>query len=470
MSNLYRNLPKMDTLLQADSLQELRAKTPYPVFLSATRDALEQLRALIRENNDEEQLQSEIRNIENRIAKNCKDLLDPHLIPVINATGVVLHTNLGRAVMDEEALLSMRHVACGYSNLEYDLEKGERGSRYDHLIEKLRIITGAEDAMVVNNNAAAVLLVLSTLAKGKEVITSRGELIEIGGSFRIPAVMEQSGARLKEVGTTNKTHPSDYRNALCEDTGALLRVHTSNYRVIGFTDAVTVPELVEIRDSWEKETGIRLPLIEDLGSGVLVELSQYGLPDEPTVQDAIASGMDVVTFSGDKLLGGPQAGIIVGKREFLEKMRKNQLTRALRVDKFTIAALEYTCSKYLDMENVTKTIPTLRMLSESMESLLSRATALSDKLNAVEGVTADMIDTVSQVGGGSLPGTELPSKAVRIQTGVTPQKLERCLRAQALPVIARIQDNHVLFDIRTVADDQLDALCDTVRSALGAAQ
>lgn len=468
MTNLYRLLPKMDTLLEAEELSALREQTPYPVFLEATREALEELRALIRQPEEGVVLEVEIKNIGARIEKNIHKTLHPHLVPVINATGVVLHTNLGRAVMDEHALLAMKHVAAGYSNLEYDLDKGARGSRYDHLIEKLRIVTGAEDAMVVNNNAAAVMLVLSTLAKGKEVITSRGELIEIGGSFRIPSVMEQSGAHLKEVGTTNKTHPADYQNALSEHTGALLRVHTSNYRVIGFTDAVSVQELVEIRDGWEKETGVHLPLIEDLGSGILIDLSDHGLPYEPTVQEAVHSGMDVVTFSGDKLLGGPQAGLIVGKAEYLEKMRKNQLTRALRVDKFTIAALEYTLSQYLDPENALTKIPTLRMLTDSQGVLSARAESLRLAVTAIEGVDARIIDTISQVGGGSLPGVDLPSKAVELTTPFSAQKLERLLRCQPLPVIVRVQNDRVLLDVRTVQPGQEADIQKSLRGALEA--
>lgn len=464
MSQLYRKLPKTDHVLAMPELDALRENTPYPVFLAAVRNAIDALRELIREHNDEKLLDAALQELPALVEKHKELLIAPRLKKVINATGVVLHTNLGRAVLDEGALAALSAVSSGYSNLEYDLKKGERGSRYDHLIERVRMITGAEDAMVVNNNAAAVMLVLSTAAKGKEVITSRGELIEIGGSFRIPSVMEESGAILREVGTTNKTHGQDYRNALNEETAALLRVHTSNYKVVGFTSGVEREELVRIRDDWEKETGVRLPLIEDLGSGVLVDLSKYGLPKEPTVQEALAQGMDIVTFSGDKLLGGPQAGIIAGRADWIARMRKNQLTRALRVDKFTISVLEYTLSLYLDPATAIQRIPTLRMLTEAKDSINKRAEELCALLNAIDGLQADVVDIDSKVGGGSLPEADLPSRAVRLH-GVAAQKLERALREQPVPVVVRQQDECVHMDVRTIAPGELTVLCDMVRSA-----
>lgn len=464
MSQLYRKLPKTDIVLELPELKALRETTPYPVFLTAVRHTLEDLRELIREKEDAALLEEALRELPARVTKHTDRIAAPHLKKVINATGVVLHTNLGRAVMDEGALQALASVASGYSNLEYDLEKGERGSRYDHLIDRIRMITGAEDAMVVNNNAAAVLLVLSTIAKEREVITSRGELIEIGGSFRIPSVMEESGAILREVGTTNKTHVADYARALNENTAALLRVHTSNYKVVGFTSGVERGELVQLRDTWAKETGSRLPVIEDLGSGVLIDLSEYGLPKEPTVQEALAAGMDVVTFSGDKLLGGPQAGIIAGSSLWIERMRKNQLTRALRVDKFTIAALEYTLSLYLDPETAAQKNPTMRMLTTTIDTLQERAERLCAQLQEFTDLSVSVTETASKVGGGSLPEAELPSRAVRI-TGVPAQHLERALRRQDVPVIALTREDSVYMDVRTIADRELDTVCDAVRKA-----
>lgn len=464
MSQLYRKLPKTDAVLEMPALQTLRETTPYPVLLAAVRNALEGLREMIRAHQDETMLDAALRQLPERVAREKERITAPHLKKVINATGVVLHTNLGRAVMDEGALQALGAVASGYSNLEYDLDKGERGSRYDHLIHRVRMITGAEDAMVVNNNAAAVMLVLSTVARQKEVITSRGELIEIGGSFRIPSVMEESGALLREVGTTNKTHVRDYEQALNENTAALLRVHTSNYKVVGFTSGVKREEMVALRDAWAKDTGIRLPIIEDLGSGVLVDLSEYGLPREPTVQEALAAGMDIVTFSGDKLLGGPQAGIIAGKASWIERMRKNQLTRALRVDKLTIAALEYTFSLYLDPDTLLQKNPTLRMLTETPESLAHRAGKLAAGLGSIPGLTVAVEETRSKVGGGSLPEADLPSFAVRIE-GIPAQRLERALRKQRVPVVALQREDCVWMDVRTIANHEFDLVKEAVEKA-----
>lgn len=463
--NLYRTLPKMDQLLEDERLQPLAETTPYNVYRDACRDALDGLRARIADGCTQEALQSAVDDLPNDVERRVRETLAPHLRKVINATGVVLHTNLGRAVLSQEAMQAVGEVAAGYSNLEYDLARGQRGSRYDHLIERVRRLTGAEDAMVVNNNAAAVLLALSTLARGKEVICSRGELIEIGGSFRVPAVMEESGARLREVGTTNKTHPADYRRALNENTGALLRVHTSNYRVIGFTESVQPEELVQIRDEWEQETGVRLPLIEDLGSGVLFDLSPYGFPKEPTVREAVASGMDVVTFSGDKLLGGPQAGIIVGKRECIEAMRKNQLTRALRVDKFTISALEYTMGCYLDEETLPERVPVIGMLLAQPEDLRERAQAFAERIRTELSLACAIIETESVVGGGSLPGHTLPSFAVAIEEKSSAAAWERCLRAASVPVIGRVQQDRFCLDLRTVAPHEEDIVVAGLRQA-----
>lgn len=448
--NVFRNIPKIDQLLEDKTLQPLKDKTPYPVYLRSLRNALDDIREQLKKDPTEEALKQQLEQLPVAVQKHIGHEMKPHLRKVINGTGVVLHTNLGRAVLQEEIFDAMKDVTCGYSNLEYTLETGKRGSRYDHLVDKIRQVTGAEDAMVVNNNAAAVMLVLSSLCKDKEVITSRGELIEIGGSFRVPAVMEQSGAHLVEVGTTNKTHGKDYAEKINENTGGLLRVHTSNYKIIGFTETVPPEELVALRDAYVNEHGGDIPVIEDLGSGVLMDLSPFGLPYEPTVQDAVKSGMDVITFSGDKLLGGAQAGIIIGKKKYIDQMKKNQLTRALRVDKFTLSALEQVLIAYLDPDTVREKIPTLRMLTESRESLAIRAAALQEELAQVDGLTPVTMDIDSQVGGGSLPGVMLPSVGVQVQTQWPANRVEEALRHASTPVVARIQDEHVLIDLRTV--------------------
>jgi len=351
-------------------------------------------------------------------------------------------------------------IVTNYSNLEFDIKKGERGSRYSHLKDILTEITGAEDAMVVNNNAAAVLLVLSTMAKGKEVIVSRGELIEIGGSFRIPDVMEQSGATLKAVGTTNKTHLYDYENAINENTAALMKVHTSNYRVLGFTSSVSIDELYTLKEKYN------LPLIEDLGSGVLIDISKFGLEYEPTVQDSIKKGVDIVTFSGDKLLGGPQAGIIVGKKKYIDQMKKNPLTRAFRVDKFSISALEATLRLYLDEKIAVEKIPTLNMLSMSIEKLELKAqklyALLNEKVND-EGLSFHIVDSFSEVGGGSLPLERIPTKCVMISLkGFSVNEFEKSLREYDIPIITRIYKDNIFIDLRTVREDEFQIIADGI--------
>ena len=336
--------------------------------------------------------------------------------PVLNATGTILHTNLGRAPIADTHMAHVAAVATGYSNLEYNLEAGARGERYAHFEQLLCKLTGAEAAMAVNNNAAAVMLILDSMAKGGEVIVSRGELVEIGGKFRIPDVMERSGAALVEIGTTNKTHISDYEEAITEETAALLKVHTSNYRIVGFTDTVSVAELSPIAKDHD------IPLIEDLGSGMLIDLSKYGITYEPTVQDSIANGADVVCFSGDKLLGGPQAGIIVGRKKYIDKMKKNQLTRALRIDKFTAAALEVVLQEYLSEEQAIRNIPTLRMITRSLDEVSVDAEQLSQLLEESGlPVQVGMEPCESQIGGGSLPLERIPSMAVTLR----PQRWKR---------------------------------------------
>ena len=383
------------------------------------------------------------------------------LRPVVNATGVVLHTNLGRAPLSELAMARLSAIGPAYSNLELDLATKERGSRYSHVEALLRRLTGAEDALVVNNNAAAVLLAIDTLARGKEAVVSRGELIEIGGEFRIPDIMRRGGARLVEVGATNRTHLRDYADAIGPDVGLLLKVHTSNYRVVGFTADVPSRELAALG----RERGV--PVMEDLGSGSLVDLRPWGFPYEPTVPEVVGSGVELVTFSGDKLLGGPQAGIIVGTRALVSRLKKNPWNRALRIDKFTIAALEATLHAY-DDGTALRTVPTLRMLTEPLPGIRQRARRLLKRLG-MDGrrrLSAAVVEDHSEVGGGALPEVKLPTAAVAV--GATPaaaRDLDQALRRANPPVIGRIVRDRLLLDCRTILPDQIAA----VAAALGRA-
>ncbi len=380
------------------------------------------------------------------------------LAPIINATGVVLHTNLGRALLSPLALERLRRVGSAYSNLELDLKSKERGSRYVHVDGLLKRLTGAPASLVVNNNAAAVLLALESLAHGKEVIVSRGELIEIGGEFRIPDIMRRSGAILREVGTTNRTHLRDYAEAIGPETALLLKVHTSNYRVLGFTAQVPTPELVELGQS----RGI--PVMEDLGSGCFVDLRPYGFPYEPTVQEAVAAGLDLVSFSGDKLLGGPQAGIVVGRADLVERLKKNPLNRALRIDKLTLAGLEATLYAY-EAGNALETIPTLRMLTERLAAVRRRARRLLRRLSpsAVTALGATLVEGRAQVGGGSLPLVEVPTVVLAIGTTErSAQALDQALREGEPPVIGRIADDRLLLDCRTILNSDIPALADAL--------
>jgi L-seryl-tRNA(Ser) seleniumtransferase len=388
----------------------------------------------------------------------------PNFRGVINGTGVVIHTNLGRSVLPDEAMAMIARVGGGYSNLEFDLDTGKRGSRYSLVENILCELTGAEAGLVVNNNAAAVLLCLDTLAKGREVVVSRGQLVEIGGSFRIPDVMVRSGARLVEVGATNRTHLRDYEGAIGEETALLLKVHTSNYRMIGYASEVPLPEMVELAGRHG------LPVMEDLGSGCLIDLSRFGLMKEPTVGEVVRGGADVVTFSGDKILGGPQAGIILGRREIIERIKRNPMTRALRIDKFTLAGLEAVLRLYYDEETALARIPTLAMLSISKDKIAARARRLARRLN--KGFAGEclvsVVDTDSRVGGGAMPEQDLPSKAVALRPGaISVNELEERLRRSEVPVIGRIENDLFLLDMRTVGDKELAILAAGILQAFG---
>lgn len=458
-----RKIPAVTIILQQPEIAFLVDQYTHGVVVETIGQVIQQLRETILAAGAETDLAA-LNLSPTGIIDSVEQLLQvkfsPKLKPVINATGVVLHTNLGRAILSRQAVEAVTKVAANYSNLELNLVTGKRGSRYEHVEEIICRLTGAEAALVVNNNAAAVLLVLSTLAKAGEVIVSRGQLVEIGGSFRIPEVMRQSGATLVEVGATNKTHLRDFAGAITERTAALLRVHTSNYRIIGFTQEVSLEEMVTLARQHQ------LPVIDDLGSGVLIDFEKYGLPAEPTVQASIAGGADIVTCSGDKLLGGPQAGIIVGKAAYIEKIKKNQLTRALRVDKFTFAALEATLRLYLDEQQALAEIPTLRMLNLKPADLLERANGLADQINELLGewFVASVNEGMSQVGGGSLPGVELPTQLVVLETlQASVAELEERLRNAPVPVLARIARDRLLIDPRTVLPDQDQDLFNTLQ-------
>ena len=391
----------------------------------------------------------------------------PRFRRVLNATGVVIHTNMGRSVLADEAVNAILKACRGYSNLELNLATGERGSRYSHVEELLCTLTGAEAALVVNNNAAAVLITMDALCSGGEVVVARGQLVEIGGSFRIPDVMERSGATLREVGCTNRVHPQDYENAINERTVALMRVHTSNYRIVGFHADVPVEELADMAHRHG------LPLIEDLGSGSFLDFTAAGLPGEPTVRSVVAAGADVVTFSGDKVLGGPQAGIIVGTKAIIEKIKRNPLNRALRIDKMTLAApFEATLRLYLDEQLARKRIPTVAMITAAPDELKRRASRLASRLRKACGDKAEirLARGESRVGGGSFPENALPTTLVRaVPTGCTPECLKQRLLETVPPLIGRLEDHAFLLDPRTLADEELPMAANVIAAALNQA-
>jgi L-seryl-tRNA(Ser) seleniumtransferase len=425
-------LPSVDELARHERL----AGEPAPLAVQAARAALARAREEIRAGHDPGDLVE-------RVVQELESARAPSLRRVLNATGVIVHTNLGRAPLAEAALSRALEVGRGYSNLEYDLAAGSRGSRQDHVSAILRRLTGAEGALVVNNNAAAVMLALAALAEGREVLVSRGELIEIGDGFRIPDVLARSGARLREVGTTNRTRASDYERAIGAETAVLLRVHQSNFRVVGFTEQPSLGELASVAGRHG------LPLVDDLGSGVLVQLE-----DEPSAKESLAAGADLVCFSGDKLLGGPQAGIVVGRGELVERLRRHPLQRALRADKLTLAALEGTLALYLDPERAAREVPVLRMLHEPVEVVRARAERLA---GAVGG---EVEETVARVGGGALPLAELPSFACAVE-----EELAAQLRAGEPPVVGVIRDGRLLLDCRTLTDAEADEAAAAVSAA-----
>ncbi len=442
---LLRSLPKTDELLKREDLAALEQTLGRAVVVDAVREAIEALRAAVLAGKD---VSFDTDSVAADAIRVADDRMRPSLRPVINATGIIVHTNLGRSRLAEEALRAVVEVAGNYSTLEYDVASGERGSRHSHVEQLIRDVTGAEAAMTVNNNAAAVLLVLTALASRKEAIVSRGQLVEIGGSFRIPDVMRQSGAKMVEVGATNKTHLSDYAAAITPKTALLLKVHSSNFRVVGFTEEVTLSDLVALGAEHD------VPVYEDQGSGVLIDLAPYGLPDEPTVLSSIEAGADLVSVSGDKLLGGPQAGIIAGKSEFIDRLKKHPLARALRLDKMTLAALEATLRLYLDPERARAEIPTLHMLTRRPADVAASARKLVDDIAAAtdDAFRVAAMPDVSRAGGGSLPLADIPTTIVTLSPRtMSANALEERLRLGNPTIVARIRDGRVILDPRTLS-------------------
>jgi L-seryl-tRNA(Ser) seleniumtransferase len=449
-------LPSVARLLASRSLRPLIAEHGHALVTAEARSALAAARDRLEAGDRAPDLAELAADVERRLAT----LVRGSLFPVINATGVIVHTNLGRAPLSRTARQAMDLIAAGYSNLEYDLEAGARGSRYLHVETLLCRLTGAEAALVVNNNAGAVLLALAALAKGREVIVSRGQLVEIGGGFRIPDVMRQSGARLLEVGTTNRTHPTDFREAISHKTALLLRVHSSNFKQTGFTAEVTLEEMVALG----QETGV--PVLDDLGSGSLLDTTRYGLAPEPMVQQSVAAGAGLTTFSGDKLLGGPQAGLIVGGQAAVARLRRHPLARALRVDKGTLAALQATLLHYARGE-AEREIPVWRMIAMTLEDLSERAANWAAEIRRL-GISATVVPAASTVGGGSLPGETLPTRALAL-AHPSPERLAAALRAGDPPVIARINEGQLILDPRTVPAQTDDVLLRAIVAAWSAA-
>ena len=463
--DLLSLVPGVDSILELTKKNKDFNKIPEKVIKASIRHILANIRNKILDqnkldNNKKENFKSEILI---KILKHAKKTISPKLIPVINATGIVLHTNLGRAILCKDAIDNIIRIAFNYSNLEFNIAKGKRGIRYNAVENLICELTGAEAAMAVNNNAGAVLLCLDTLANKKEVIISRGELVEIGGSFRIPDVMEKSGSILKEVGTTNRTHIQDYEKAVTPDTGLLLKVHTSNYKIQGFTSSVSLGDLVSLG----KDKNI--PVMEDLGSGTLIDLSKYKLGKEPTVLEVLASKPDIVTFSSDKLLGGPQAGIILGNKALLKKIKANPLTRALRIDKLTLAALESTLNIYRDENKAIKKIPCLNMLTKSFKETAKISEKMLDhlknKITDKRVAEFECVDLSSLAGGGALPELSLPSRCVAVKPiFISPAELEKKMRLNKPSIIGRIDNNRFIIDPRTLQKEQENIILNALES------
>jgi len=458
---IFRQIPSVDYLLESPDVKEFLLTTPRVLVLRAVHYVLDALREKIARAHTADELPDlALGNVVDQIQKQILILSQPSLRHVINATGVIVHTNLGRSLLAKNVISTFNSLGGYYSNLEYDLKTGKRGSRYVHVEDILIELTGAEGAMVVNNNAAAVLITLDTVAKGKEVIISRGQLVEIGGSFRIPEVMKKSGAMMFEVGTTNKTTIRDYEAAIVSNTALLLKIHTSNFQTVGFTEDVPLEELVALGKKYS------LSVMEDLGSGCFIDFSRYGLTKEPTVQDSVAKGADIITFSGDKMLGGPQCGIILGKREIISAIKSNQLARALRVDKLTILALQETLNLYRNEKRAIRRIPTLRMICQSYQSVVRKARRLFEMIGPIDNsaFSVSLCDGFSRVGGGAMPLEEIRSRLLCI----SPRKLSATYIANALsshnpPIIARVEKDQVLLDARTIQEKEITIVTEAIK-------
>ena len=447
-NSLLKLIPKVDDMINNEKIAGAAQNISRPIVVEAIREVIDETREKILNAGEYKAPTPDADRLAEEIILRFERKNEMNLRKVINATGVILHTNLGRAPLSGDIRGKVWEIAENYSTLEYNIRTGERGSRYDHVSGLITKITGAEAAFAVNNNAAAVVLVLNTLAKGSRVIVSRGELVEIGESFRLPDILKQSGAELIEIGSTNKTRLPDYENALMENGPAvLLKVHTSNYKIVGFTEEVSLTELVGLGRKYS------VSVIHDLGSGALIDFGKYGITGETTVQESVSAGADLVCFSGDKLLGGPQAGIIAGKKSLIDKIKKNPLTRAFRIDKLTLAALEATLRLYIDPENAVSSIPSLSMMTMPPEIIYSRADNLHAMLKAkVRNCAVSLEDGYSQVGGGSLPLLNLPARIVKIKPErVSTQELEEHLRDRRVPIIVTIRKDQICLDVRTVA-------------------
>ncbi|WP_457571976.1 L-seryl-tRNA(Sec) selenium transferase [Desulfovulcanus sp.] len=463
--NLFKHLPSVDAILNAISDEKIVKSLPRPLVRDLVNDFLNLCREEIRSQVITGAKQLHLESLKPKIMAYIRVHCRPHFRRVINGTGVVIHTNLGRSILAESAIEAVVHACRHYSNLEFSLKTGKRGSRYSHVEDLLCRLTGAEAGLVVNNNASAVLLILDTLAKGKEVIVSRGQLVEIGGSFRIPEVMAKSGAILREVGATNRTHLRDYEQAIGPETAALLKVHTSNYRIIGFHKEVKLKEMVALGQKYG------IPVLEDMGSGNLFDFSAsgYSFMHEPTVQQVIKAGVSVVSFSGDKLLGGPQAGIILGQKEFIDKIKKNPLNRAVRIDKMTLAALEATLRLYLDMDLAREKIPTVNMITLSEQELKQKARRLKNRLNRrlKDNLELKLIPNHSRVGGGAFPEQDLPTTLVGIKPKqMSIEDLKNKLLHTEPPLVGRIEDDYFCLDPRTIADGEYNLVCDAIEQAV----
>lgn len=459
--NIYQNLPKVDKILDNYEVKQLIEKYGKSIVKKFLNEILDEIRKEISSGKIKNINKIKIvEDIVNELNIKLESYFSPKLKKLINGTGIILHTNFGRAPLSEKVLKNIAEIAGNYSNLEFDINKGKRGIRYQNIIKYFSDLTGSEDVLVVNNNAAAVLLILSALAKGKEVIVSRGELIEIGGSFRIPEVMEQSGAILKEVGATNKTHVKDYLNAINENSALLLKAHTSNYRIIGFSQSVEIEELVAIGKQHN------IPVVFDLGSGSLIDLSNYGLPEEPVVKDIIKKGVDLVTFSGDKLLGGPQAGIILGKSKYISILKKHPLNRALRIDKFTLSALEVTVKEYFHEKNALNNILSLKLITEKLNNLRKKGNKLK-RLIKNKKIRAFLKEDYSYVGGGAFPMNRISTIVVEINhDDYSASEIDLKLRKCKLPVIGRIKNDTFILDLRTIFENQINELANVINTTL----